>query len=922
MNSVRKEKMNLFKSAMLLAVFTLLFSACTDDESVGRVEMEDPSIHDDDVYTQAKSADDYKNPKIEYGKMTDPRDGKVYRTIKVDSLEWMAENLNFSDSDLMPNIKKGNWCYNDNLAFCDVGGRLYTWTAAMDLPKERLKEGDWETRYHPQHWRGVCPEGWTIPTEEEFRDLLTRVWDDGSTVGQMLKSAKGWNRNGNGTDSIGFTALPFGFYGNGESYNAGFEGLFWTSQESSYTLEAFAVKFEFDQDDAIITDLNKSFGLSVRCVSDTTMIRKAIKDSIYKWNKLKEAEFLYDTADVVKGSFVDSRDNREYATIKIDDQTWMAENLDYKASDSVSACYAHEDSLCKIYGRLYTYVFARDSACPAGWHLPTNAEFQVLRERVGNSISGLTLKSKEYWYDGSNTNVNGVDLYGFRGLPGGKGRLGAEADSFFYRGEEAHFWENGDYETGSFTFALEADELYGGGEFLGLNELASVRCVLGEKPNFFYCPEDTLKYKKTTFYGTDSSQTQDGYMKDLRDGKYYRIVTIGKQTWMAENLNGEYGNYHLHEGCYYESQDTCDSLGVFYSWYDAMDMDGKYTQVEDYYCRHNEVRRGACPLGWHVPSEADWRELVETVGDPLSASIMLKSKSGWTNENGLDTYGFTVYASGNTPRDHFNAQKGEKAYFWTRDDISKSGGRAVVFGGDDYSVVEFIDAKKSMQMPVRCIKDSALLSEAVEIQKPEMSMVPPCKSAKKDSCVYGTVKDECGNSYKTVQVGTQTWMAENLKVDYEGAPKAGFYFWEMAIDSTGVFSDGAKGCRSYLNCNLVEPVRGICPEGWHLPSTKEWRLLAAVVGGPSKAWNVLKSSEGWKENAGVDAYGWNATPVGYWYNVDESIHNEGRVVHFWSWQNKGWGNDVAMGFYADSSQGLDISEVNDDVAVSVRCVKD
>lgn len=729
--------MNLFRAA-IVAVSVLLLTACTDEESSGLVEREDPSIHDTDVFTQAKSAKEYLNPDLEYGEMTDPRDGQVYKTIKIGNLVWMAENLNFSDSAQLPNIAGNNWCYDGKDSYCKVGGRLYSWTAAMNISPEYLTTEVYSSYIRmdeeiPRIKRGVCPDGWSIPTRDEFWSLRA-VFPNEDDVSNILKSVEGWRGNGAGENTSGFTALPVGMCSRDDCFNAGFETYFWTATEYSRQ-DANAMKITYDASNMSFFNQDKRLALSVRCVLDTAYIRIAEGDSIDKARALEKAGNLYDPAKVVKGSFVDKRDNREYSTVKIADQNWMAENLDYKAGDSVSACYAHKDSLCTIYGRLYTYAYARDSACPAGWHLPTRAEYRALVERIGDDdpyyAAGLVLKSAEYWTpyqygDYYRHSSNGLDLYGFRALPGGLGEIGAEVDSFFDIGSEANFWvyedelniSNIEF---SDVFNLEGKDMSIGFDWHS-NTLASVRCLQGEKANFFYCPEDTTEYKKATFFGVDSSQTQDGYMKDLRDGKYYKIVTIGKQTWMAENLNGEYGTFNIHEGCYLDADNYCDSLGVFYAWHDAMDLDGKYTPAEDYYCRHNEVRRGACPVGWHMPSEADWLELIETVGGPVSANIMLKSKTGWKKENGLDTYGFNVYASGLTPKEKFATQKGEKAFFWVRDDKSRSSGRAVVFSGEEGAGVAIIDTVKSEWMPVRCIKDVALLSEAVELQEPVTSV--------------------------------------------------------------------------------------------------------------------------------------------------------------------------------------------------------
>ncbi len=94
-----------------------------------------------------------------------------------------------------------------------------------------------------------------------------------------------------------------------------------------------------------------------------------------------------------------------------------------------------------------------------------------------------------------------------------------------------------------------------------------------------------------------------------------------------------------------------------------------------------------------------------------------------------------------------------------------------------------------------------------------------------------------GKTYKTVKIGSQTWMAENLNCAYsEGTARSycygndpancekydRLYTWSAAMDSAAVFGDGGKGCGYGVKCTPTYPVRGACPEGWHLPSNAEW----------------------------------------------------------------------------------------------------
>jgi len=119
------------------------------------------------------------------------------------------------------------------------------------------------------------------------------------------------------------------------------------------------------------------------------------------------------------GSFTDARDGKTYRTVKIGNQTWMAENLNYKTDKSV--CYDNEESNCQKYGRLYDWKTAL-KACPAGWHLPSDKEWTALTDFVGGKkTAGRKLKSKTEWVVEVNGYKAAADDYGFSALPGGYG---------------------------------------------------------------------------------------------------------------------------------------------------------------------------------------------------------------------------------------------------------------------------------------------------------------------------------------------------------------------------------------------------------------------------------------------------------------------------------------------------------------------
>ena len=218
------------------------------------------------------------NPDIDYGTMTDERDGKVYRTVTIGKQTWMAENLNYYDSTDL-SVKKKSWCYgkkdNGDSTTCDVTGRLYTWAAAMD------SAGVWSTNGKGCGYnrpcsstdtvRGICPEGWHLPTSYEF-DLLRIAVGGTSISGEVLKSTSGWDdydgESGNGTDSFGFSALPAG-YGNLNGYfdNDGKYANFWTSTDFNI-YNAYLLYFSYNLDETRSSYTETEVIFSVRCLKN------------------------------------------------------------------------------------------------------------------------------------------------------------------------------------------------------------------------------------------------------------------------------------------------------------------------------------------------------------------------------------------------------------------------------------------------------------------------------------------------------------------------------------------------------------------------------------------------------------------------------------------------------------------------------
>jgi len=190
-----------------------------------------------------------------------------------------------------------------------------------------------------------------------------------------------------------------------------------------------------------------------------------------------------------KFEFTDSRDGKKYKAVKIGNQIWMAENLNYNSSGS--RCYGEGGRTvimqpyksftlsnkeikvnCEKYGRLYNWNSAL-KACPSGWHLPSEAEWNVLLKTVGGEkLAGKELRAKNGW----KRNGNGIDTYGFSALPGGYGF----SDGTSLRvGDDGRWWGSTEinakeaYALGMFYQDEDAHKDYDGNK----TYLHSVRCL-------------------------------------------------------------------------------------------------------------------------------------------------------------------------------------------------------------------------------------------------------------------------------------------------------------------------------------------------------------------------------------------------------------------------------------------------------------
>ena len=258
---------NLF---LLLALTSFIFYSCEKEEVEPEKEKKET--------TNGENANENENSDsltVTYGEGVTDYNTNTYSTIIIDNQEWMAENLkatHYADGSPIPHVTgDATWgalpdndadtarayCwYNDSIEYKEQYGALYTYAAATN--------GDNSS----SDVQGVCPTGWRLPNDADW-DTLVNAVGGSSVAGDTLKATSGWDSDLNGTDDIGFSALPGGdrSFLDGSFSGVGAYGYWWSSTERN-AWDAWHQGMYYNGAGVYRDYRHKSHGFSVRCVRD------------------------------------------------------------------------------------------------------------------------------------------------------------------------------------------------------------------------------------------------------------------------------------------------------------------------------------------------------------------------------------------------------------------------------------------------------------------------------------------------------------------------------------------------------------------------------------------------------------------------------------------------------------------------------
>jgi uncharacterized protein (TIGR02145 family) len=411
-----------------------------------------------------------------------------------------------------------------------------------------------------------------------------------------------------------------------------------------------------------------------------------------------------------------------------------------------------------------------------------------------------------------------------------------------------------------------------------------------------------------------TSSASNGTFTDSRDSQVYKWIKIGEQTWMAENLN--YASASGSE-CYKYNSDNCDKYGRLYNWATATATAMAPSYKHDVACLNiSENPQGVCPDGWHLPSTAEWMELMNYV------------RADYTK---LNEFGFSVLLGGYGSVDN-------QEQWWHATEYSGFSANATRIFNNRQVHAQTTEHKDDL-LSVRCLKNAEGVSSS---------------SSSVNSGIFTDIRN--GKEYKWVEIGNQTWFAENLNYAVEGSKCGNLEDISTnacssdnpTVDNPCRLTDNnTPWCNHYGRLYNWETAMNACPQGWHLPSHDDWYELVHFVdvqknkycpivsgGGVIFRWDgyvakYLRAS-GWYEyndEDNFDTYEFSALPGGFGYENGIKFANAGGLFGRANW----WGASVpeyddldrAYGYImGGNSNGPSEELFNKFYLLSVRCVKD
>jgi uncharacterized protein (TIGR02145 family) len=685
-------------------------------------------------------------------------DGKVYSTLQILSQCWLKENLNVGTM-ISGTIEQSNngtmekYCYEDIESNCDTYGGLYQWNETMMYSTGQFA-------------KGICPPGWHLPMDEEWKVLEGAVdgqygfgdleWDGegyrGYNVGSSLKEAgtTHWNPpNYGSTNSSGFTGLPGGNrdYSTGTFANMGAGGSFWSSSEDG-TGNAWYRALNYASPHAYRKYVDKAAGYSVRCLRGCAPVRAyagendgSCGDVAYSLSGATAANFAtllwttsgtgtFDDPTLINPMYTPSQEDIDSGQVELnlaasgggecpDAASYMI--LAFTAPPEVNA--GDDTDICStqyslnLSGTAANYSSVLWNTSGTGTFNDPSSLTAVYTPSTGDKMNGLVILSL-------NVNGNGpcepvsdaMTLKIWTGTASaGPDQLNIHGNSTTLAGNAPTFG-NGLWQIVSGSGGNVNDPDNPHSIFNGLYDHAYTltwtisNTVCGSSV-------DTVVISFAVAMGIPCPGTPIVEY----EGQTYNTVQIGDQCWFKENLNVgtmitngpgilQTNNGVIEKFCYDNISYNCDTYGGLYEWDEAM----QYVTTES--------AQGICPEGWHLASDDEWKILEGTVDSQFPVGDLEWEEIGWRGydaggnlkeigtahwvspNEATNSSGFTAFGGGSrTTDDWLFWNLKVLGMFWTSTQIDESLAWPRAMRNDITAMWRYDERPKTYAQSIRCL---------------------------------------------------------------------------------------------------------------------------------------------------------------------------------------------------------------------------
>ena len=826
-------------------------------------------------------------------------EGNFYNTVQIGDQCWMRDNLRSTRYADGQSMYEGYWEPNGDASLVEQYGYLYNWSAVM--------HGAEGSDAYPSGVQGICPNGWHVPSKTEWETLIAYVGSqDGNVCGgnadniaKALASKTGWfndftectvGNNPSQNNATGFCALPAG--GSGTNLASG--ACFWTcSQYPGYyqqpwfyslTYESAAVMLHYSYDNYD--------GMSVRCIRTESATAPSVSTLSVTTNS--DSLTVTATGEVTSDGHAEvSRgicwSTAQYPTLSPGLSSPYVHGISQPAGTGVGVFSVNLPGLQSghtYYVRAYAYntsdtvygdqLTVTPAFNSAGASCP---ESNRVIDKSGNVYPTVQIGNQCWMKSNLRTTryANGSQV--------------ASSGWWYPNGDESN--------KASYGLLYSWTAVMNGASSSSANPSG----VQGICPTGWHVPSQG-EWQQLSDYETASGSTLDGLGFALVNaGSYYSSYGyngFGQSDqcyyWSSTEVEPDYG-YYTSQNAYYSTNGW--SATSYSSKAGGLSVRCVLNQTDMNPTVTTEAATGV---------EKKSVVLHANVNNPYNVVILEKGFE-WKASNLTDYY------------DTFYVNSGEMAY-------SVSGLSANVSYTYRAFVTTVLGKVYGNEMTVSTLTDD-------------------------NPCEWNSTISYNGSNYHTVAIGSQCWMKENLRTAHyaDGTPiemgsyldsEVAYRYYPNSISTTVstygyLYNWMAVMGESTPTNKIPSGVQGICPNGWHVPSTAEWEKLKSSVSGQEVVVaKALAASSGWNTSSNTNAVGTNqantnnasgftALPAGAYSCINSSwsscaISGFGEEAHFWSATVSG---DSAHQYYMNyNSTYFTVLTTPKHYAFSVRCLKD